>query len=483
MNGTTDHADALRRYYATPAVADRLAEYCATGPRPQGPTCRGIAALEPVEGRWPLWEDAPLHAPGALPYARSLGVDLARTIEDARAHLIPLDVDYQNSTAPASPFIHPADVFTKLEPVYRAVRRVLGRYGLATHDLMTGRGYHFTGQIPAASPASRRLEALAPDTPSWADAYAARRPPGWPGARPAEGTARLWLATGLLLEFVAHDVLGEATDAVLPTVVNGTVVGDVSVAGHECVSLDLSACGDPIDMRCIRLPFSTYQLHRLRPDIFGADVAVRVAPFAAVPRHGEDLLERLAMRALDAAAHDAARRDCHIPDCSTGLHALIDAYERSTLADFHREFYRTPSRPPASWPMRTLADLDDLPACVRHPLAWPNDLLLQPAALQHITRALLARGWAARDIASLVWWRYSADCGWGTRWQRMDARTRAEFDVRVFAGLVATGRDRAVDFNCVSAQEKGLCPRLGCPHDLRRDRERLLAGAGAGAQP
>jgi hypothetical protein len=57
----------------------------------------------------------------------------------------------------------------------------------------------------------------------------------------------------------------------------------------------------------------------------------------------------------------------------------------------------------------------------------------------------------------------------------MDAQTRAEFDVRVFAGMVATGLDEAIDFNCRSAQEKGLCPGAVCTHDLRSDRDRLLA--------
>jgi hypothetical protein len=58
----------------------------------------------------------------------------------------------------------------------------------------------------------------------------------------------------------------------------------------------------------------------------------------------------------------------------------------------------------------------------------------------------------------------------------MDPATRAEFDVRVFAGLVATGLDRLVDYNCVSAQEKGMCHGIGCAYDLRLDRERLLSG-------
>jgi hypothetical protein len=69
---------------------------------------------------------------------------------------------------------------------------------------------------------------------------------------------------------------------------------------------------------------------------------------------------------------------------------------------------------------------------------------------------------------------YEADHAWGDRWRRLHAATRAEFDVRVFAGMVATGLDQLVDFNCVSAQEKGLCPGTGCTLDLRVDRDRLL---------
>jgi hypothetical protein len=115
-----------------------------------------------------------------------------------------------------------------------------------------------------------------------------------------------------------------------------------------------------------------------------------------------------------------------------------------------------------------------MPPCVSWPLVAPNDRLLQPAFIQNITRWLLADGMRARDIAAVVHSRYAADFNWGARWSWLDAETRAEFDVRVFAGLVGAGADRAVDFNCTSAQEKGQCPGVACGHDLRGDRARLL---------
>ena len=40
--------------------------------------------------------------------------------------------------------------------------------------------------------------------------------------------------------------------------------------------------------------------------------------------------------------------------------------------------------------------------------------------------------------------------------------------------MIATGLDTMIDFNCVSAQEKQICPGVGCAHDLRVDRERVL---------
>ena len=41
--------------------------------------------------------------------------------------------------------------------------------------------------------------------------------------------------------------------------------------------------------------------------------------------------------------------------------------------------------------------------------------------------------------------------------------------------LACASVDEMIDFNCVSAQEKYICPRVGCPHDLRVDRDLALA--------
>ena len=152
----------------------------------------------------------------------------------------------------------------------------------------------------------------------------------------------------------------------------------------------------------------------------------------------------------------------------------MDEYSGSRLALWHRAIRLTPAAPAGAAGVRSL-DVRTLPPCVAACLEQPNDLLLKPEHLQLLTRTLFAHGWEVAEIAALVASVYSRGELWGGHWARVDPRTRAEFDVRVFAGLVAMGLDEGVDFNCVSTQEKGMCPHTGCSTDLRSERERLSA--------
>jgi hypothetical protein len=279
----------------------------------------------------------------------------------------------------------------------------------------------------------------------------------------------------MLVEYFAHLVLRRAAArSRLPVVVNGTVVGQ-GPWGRECVSLDFSYAGDPLDIRHIRVAFSAYQVHLFRPDLTGAAASSR-PPLVAVPLASRPLLEILEEgRELEAAATLAACTSAEVPVVTKGTTHLLEAYLASPLARFHREFYEADLESAAHQPPTD----DEILPCVRASLTTPNDLLLKPEHVQHLTRYFLSKGWSARRIAALVHSRYTGDFGWGDRWTRMDARTRAEFDVRVFAGMALTGLDEGVDFNCRSAQEKGLCPGVACTHDLRFDRGRLLARARA----
>jgi hypothetical protein len=283
----------------------------------------------------------------------------------------------------------------------------------------------------------------------------------------------------MLVEYLAHlAVRRAALRSRIPVVVNGTVVGP-GPWGRECASLDFTYAGDPIDIRHLRVAFSAYQGHHLRADTAGT--MTTLPPLVAVPVASRPLLDILQEgREPAAAAILAGETSAVIPVVAEGTTHLLEAYQSSSLARFHQDFYGTRPDPLSQWPVTyDRFDLASLVPCVSASLASPNDLLLKPEHVQHVIRYLLSQGWHPRHIAGLVHSRYARDFGWGDRWMKMDAQTRAEFDVRVFAGMIATGIDEAVDFNCRSAQEKGLCPGRACTHDLRVDRDRLLAQAHA----
>jgi len=455
------------QYGDDPDVRARVLEYCgATQTDP--PSAAYVATLGGGGDPFVTWGSASRHPTSEIVSLLHAGGDLSRSLWDTRHLVFLIDVDHQNPDKPAEPFLHPADVFVRLEPTYRAMRHVLSTAGIAALPVMTGRGYHFVGTIALDHPVVDRLAGLRPEVPGWYASHERRCPPGI-DARITERQARAVDGLGLLIEYVAHQVARRAASAsAIPVTMNGTVVGH-GAYGRECVSLDFSHVGDPLDIRHFRVAFGPYQWHRMRRDIFGA-AAGDIPDLIALPRGRRNLLAMLLGARTPAFAQRLARRShARIPDIALGVGHLLDRYASSRLARFHRTF----DDPSAATALPKL-DRASMPPCVSPALDVPNDLLLKPEHIQHLTRWLASRGWRARQIAELVCSIYKEDHGWGAGWAQRDARTRAEFDVRVFGGMIATGLDRMIDFNCVSAQEKSICPMVGCPHDLRLDRERAL---------
>lgn len=441
-------------YYHDSAVQDRIREYCGAS-RDSGMTCEFLSQLAP--GDFPTWDHAPRFEPSRLPALLDAGWDLSRSLLDGQSLIVHLEVDYCNPEAPAEALLRPAHVFFELEPVYRTVMRELRRLELPLLDVMSGRGFHFTGRIPLQSRVVSRLSSFAADAP---------------GRR----RERAHIGLGMAMEYFTQSIMHAAAAASrIPVVVNGTEVGRGGV-GREAASIDLSEYGDPLGVRQIRVAFSTYQNHRIRPDVFGRQSSEDVPLLVTIPRRERPLLWMLEYaRRADQAAMIARGEHATIPEATIGVSNLLDDYEASVLCGVHHEYYATPAHGPDRWSdTYDRLDTNELPPCVGSALRHPNDALLKPTVLQQLTRCLLARGWEPRHIAGLVWSKYGRDHGWGDRWQRLDPALRADFDVRVFAGLLATGVDKAMDFNCVSSQEKGLCPRTGCPYDLRRDQAALL---------
>jgi hypothetical protein len=463
----------VAEYYASPDVRARIVEYCGGSTR-TGPTAAYVAALTTTPGWLPAWDEA-LKVPGhEIARLWPMGADLARALWDTGHLIFMIELDYLNADEPTAPFLHPADMFLKLEPVYRAALQVCRELRLRVSAVATGRGYHFVGRIPLRHPVVDALAALAPGTPAWLAGLEARRPTGVT-ATMSDQQARAVTGLGLLIEFTAHRILERSGRAEIPVVFNGTVVGRSGAGGRECVSIDFSHVGDPVDTRHVRTAFSTYQWHRLRPDIFGHRASSLIPPLAAVPRGRQSLVALLThSRQLSRACRTATHVRTPLPNIASGVEQLLIAYHASRLRRAHERFHaelRTPA-PPRALPLR------DLPPCVSAALDRPNDLLLKPEYLQHLVRALMSLGWRPAQIVRVIQSRYEADHHWGNRWQaHMHPRTRAEFEVRVFSGLIDAGRDQLVDFNCVSAQEKGLCPGGACAHDLRTDRDAMARRA------
>jgi hypothetical protein len=463
---------AVSDYYVDPWVRRRIREYC--GHAATQPTCVYLSMVRSHDDGWDRARRLPVEALDGL---LREGADVARSMWDHANLLIHLDLDYQNVDHVDEPYRHPEQMFEKLEPLYRATVGVLRRFGLQLLAMMTGRGYHFTGRVPLDSSAVDRLAAIAFETPRWLSTVGERQPE-WINADLSARHARAYVGVGLLVEFLAHQISRRAQRRVrIPIVLNGTIVG-TGREGRECLSIDLSYAGDPLDARHVRVAFGTYQKH-LGPA--SLDRTAPLAPFAAVPRYREsqpDLLVR--ERTLPHAVRIARERPVVIPNVAAGVHRVLDAYVGSRLARFHRDFYTAPGL--VGQDFGTLLDtrrVRAMPDCVLGPLLEPNDRLLQPAVIQHVTRALMGEGFSARAIAGLIASRYGADFNWGRRWFWLDANTRAEFDVRVFAGMLETGLDGALDFNCRSAQEKALCPGTPCTWDLRISRHQLLWGGDA----
>lgn len=456
----------LGEYYADPHVRARIREYLgAAGGR--DPTAAYVASIRTHDGQPVAWESARRQAASESDETCHEGADIARSLLDADNLIFLLELDYMNPDAPAEPFTHPVEVLFKLEPAYQAVWRVLDSFGLKAYALATGRGYHFTARVPVTSPVLDGLADLVPGTPAWLHTLESRRDSRLQYSV-SPRVASAWTGLGCLVEYLANLVAMAATPHAIPLVFNGTRVG-AGLIGRECVSIDFSYAGDPLDSRYTRCAFSAYQWHHFRPDIFGTAIARLVPAMAAVPRTQRALLPFMrAGRSLDAGRRAARFGRATLPDVSAAMEKVLAQYLASPLAMFHRRFYDERRRPAAvSFP-------EGLPPCAQASLRQPNDLLLRPEHLQHLVRTLLVRGWPAAEVATLVESAYLADHQWGDRWRRcMDPATRAEFDVRVFAGMIATGADRLIDFNCVSAQEKGLCPGSGCTYNLRLDAERL----------
>ena len=452
--------DRLHRYYADPAVRRRIGEYL--GGRPGEPTA--VFLNDPLPARDHPFR--PLRA-GEIWDLLDARLEAARSLWDRASLIAHLDLEHVHFDRPWEPLADPERSERLQRPLVDALSGILAEHGIAPLHLLTGRGHHFVWRIDRGSRAFRELAALGTLSETLRRLYATPRPPFGEAVGEALGAAQQGL--GKILEALAHRALALAAGrSVVPLQLTAVTVGP-GPGGREIVSFDLSQFGDPLHERGIRIPYTAYR----KGAHLGAPREVQDKPLIVLPVvAGDERAARAAMHDLDLAAAFARWAPASIPEASHATEGLIAAYLASDLAAFHTELEAVEPEPPERWPETyDLLDLSSLPLCARCMLEEPNDLLLQPAAIQIVVRTLLAQGWHPRHVAGLITSKYSRDHGWLPGIHFHDPGVRADFYVRLFAGLLATGLDGLVDFNCQSTREKGLCPGLVCGWDLQ-----VLAG-------
>lgn len=455
----------LAGLYQDPVVRDRIADYLGRD-RDGRPTanyltrCDGIEPAKFKEIAIENWENA-LRKPW----------DLARSLGDRDSLIAHIDIEYVDFDFPAEAFVDPERACRLQEPVVKAIEEILASFGIRPLHLLTGQGHHFVWRMANESISSKRL-----------------RGEVCPGALVASGDDVVAVpgsdeagfeGLGLVMEYLAQEVRKRvASVAEIPVELTTVEVGKLISGRREIVSIDLSEYGDPLASRVIRLPFTHYRKPWQSGLLERLGLLQDVPRFVTLPLHEIDVQQAIKIRQNAAEVRDLAHRTLvRIPDQGQGMGRLIDAYLSSSLRGFHRRFYEVSHDPRGAWP-ETYAKTPtaNFFPCVRTILEEPNDLLLKPVALQLLTRYLLVAGWHPRHIAGLVRSRFEEPSyGWRKGyWDVYNSGLRADFYVRSFVAELETGIDEAVDFNCVSTQDKHLCSCPDCPQDLSRLRGQLL---------
>ena len=150
-----------QEYYRDPEVQERIAEYCGgSAQEPELCTAEYLVGYgEALIGN--LAPEPYVSTPKkGFHYILDNGLDIFRSLWDRVHTLGVLDVEYFNLDHPGAVYLDQVGVFKKIEPVYRAILDVYGRYGIQPLVLMTGQGYHFSFQIQSGTKTDLMLEGM-----------------------------------------------------------------------------------------------------------------------------------------------------------------------------------------------------------------------------------------------------------------------------------------------------------------------------------
>jgi hypothetical protein len=453
-------------YYRNFDVRRRIGEFIGNGGNDCA--CEFLAASDEATA-----QPSKSHSPQELNFLLDKGFEISRSLWDHYALIADFDIEYVNFDDSAEAFVAPDRVFAIQQPVVETIEQLVREYSIDALHVLSGRGHHFVWRIAQNSAVFKELAEIGRGPPSL---WECETEVHSPTARPVPTQlARAFAGLGLAMEFLAHRVKEIAAPFTeIPVELTAVEVGP-SQHGREMISIDISEYGDPVYSRAVRVPFSVYLKPWQQPWVFDVDVLANLQPFFVVPLQGIGWREGIAaMRDPQLTMKLAARGSSEIPDATPGTGKLLRDYQKSKLAEFHALFYSQEQHPAELWPETyDQTPLEILPACARVVLEKPNDLLLRPAFIRQLVRVMLALGWHPRHIAGLICSKYQRDFGW-TQFVDVDPATRADFYTRMFSGLFAAGTDDLVDFNCVSAQEEGICTFSNCGFNLAHFRDSAL---------
>ena len=462
----SDFAGLLRQYYQNQTVRKRMLEFL------------GGADLENVTAAYIAGNDGSsdfgeLAPPVYLPQYLGAGLEIDRSLWDQDSLIVHVDLEYHNFDYPAAPWQDPERAFRLQQPVLDATLQTLGSAGIVPLILVSGRGFHLICAVRRDSKAFRRLIGLGHLPASLQVRYAQPCSPN--GLSVDLDLGRAFAGLGLVMEFVWHRVLaGSETSSALSVQPAAIEVGP-GIQGREIIAFDLSEYGDPLHTRRIRVPFSAYLKPRQFEWLLGEEGIRHLLPIFEIPLSGMNPTQAIiAARDPDAVLELSRHASLAIPDASEPMDKLLDEYQAAELGAFHDQFYSQLGELAVAPTDTHEVRIPDGPACVLWLFEHPNDALLKPAALQHVARVLMALDWSPASISQLVCTSYLKDCDWGDIWGRLDPYNRAIFYTRLFAGMIVTGADKLIDFNCVSHQEKGYCMIPECRSNLITYRDMLL---------
>lgn len=235
---------------------------------------------------------------------------------------------------------------------------------------------------------------------------------------------------GRVLEYLSHEIM-RAFHFDKPI--------SICDAKEDCISLDLSQYADPLFMRIIRTPFSSWDKHNMQEPI--KSIVGEPKPFLDVVRKWRDFENRNMLHLFylakdyESAIEYSKKFDGIIPAAGNNVLRLVETYANSKLFKMHRDFDNA-ERDVSSDKYRSMENNPQLSEDFKRMFVRPNDELLKPSNLKKLSEHLIEDGWHPKHIAGLIAAFYThPNKDWKGFWNKYTPETKANFWARIYTSL------------------------------------------------